>query len=79
MILRQAEYDRVIAQIRRWTPDRQLTLVRDVLNTLPAAPEQPQREPTLHLALGLLSTEHPAPSDETIRQWLRERRLEKYG
>lgn len=79
MATRQIEYDHVIAQVRRWSPDRRLTLVRDILNTLPTTPEQPQREPTLQRALGLLATEQPAPSDEVIQQWLRERQMEKYG
>lgn len=79
MATRQIEYDHVIAQVRRWSPDRRLTLVRDILNTLPTTPEQPQREPTLQQALGLLATEQPAPSDEVIQQWLRERQMEKYG
>jgi len=79
MTFRQAEYERIMAQIKRWPPDHRLTLVRDVLNTLPAIPAQPRRSPTLHVALGLLATDQPAPTDETIQQWLRERRLEKYG
>lgn len=79
MLVRQIEYDRMMAQIRRWSPDRRLTLVHDILNTLAAETKPSQREPTLQLALGLLATEDPAPSAEVVQQWLRERRAEKYG
>lgn len=77
MTARQIEYDRMMAQIRRWSPDRRLILVHDILNTLSGAPKRPQREPTLHRALGLLATEQPAPSDEVIQQWLRERQYDQ--
>lgn len=77
MTARQIEYDRMMAQIRRWSPDRRLIWVHDILNTLPAAPKRPQREPTLHRALGLLATERPAPSDEIIQQWLHERQYDQ--
>jgi len=34
---------------------------------------------TLPSALGLLSTNQPAPADEEIQRWLDERRMKKYG
>ncbi len=77
MTLNQVEYEHIITQIMRWPPDQRLTLVRDVINTLPQVQEKSQREPTLPRALGLLVTSQPAPSDETVQQWLRERQVEQ--
>ena len=79
--LKVASYSDVIKMIGAWTPDRRFMLVRDVLKTL--EPEfkmtRPKRRKTLNKALGLLSTNQPAPSDEEIEQWLDEYRMEKYG
>jgi hypothetical protein len=73
-------YEAVLNTVRRWPPDRRLALVRDVLGTL--APEvEPSRSRinTLEKALGLLTTDAPAPSDAEIQRWLNERRMQKYG
>ncbi len=68
MAFKQAEYEHVVAQIKRWTPDLRLTLVRDVLDTLSTQEKRSQRTPTLPLALGLLATDQSAPTDEIIKK-----------
>ncbi len=79
--LKIASYSDVMKMIGTWTPDRRFMLVKDVLNTL--EPEfqmtRPKRRQTLNKALGLLATNQPAPSDQEIKQWLDEYKLEKYG
>ncbi len=83
--LQTSNYENVLTIISRWPLSKRLTLLQDVLHTLTSelmvsdsAPTQNKRS-TLKEAYGLLATEQPAPSDEEIQSWLKERRLEKYG
>jgi hypothetical protein len=79
-ISKASNYETVLKTVRQWPPDRRFALVRDVINTLAedGFPPRPRRK-TLERALGLLATGDAAPSDAEIRQWLHERRVEKYG
>jgi len=73
-------YETILGAIRRWPPERRFALVQDVLDTLAAEVVSSRlRRKTLAKALGLLATDRPAPSDTEVRQWLDERRMEKYG
>lgn len=71
-------YDDILKIVRNWEEDRQFALVHDVLKVL-ASKKERKREPTLQKALGLLATDQPPPNDEEVKQWLDERRWEKYG
>lgn len=73
-------YRIVIEQVKTWPADERLALIQDILHTLkPQRDISAPREGTLYKALGLLATAYPAPSDNTVQQWLHERRMEKYG
>jgi hypothetical protein len=73
-------YEVILNIVRQWPPGRRFTLVQDVLNTLAPEVALPRSRPkTLEKALGLLATSQPAPTDEQIKRWLDERRMEKYG
>lgn len=74
------DYETILKVVRAWPPAQQFTLVQEVLKTLAldTTPKQPH-QPTLDRALGLLATERPTPSDAEIKQWLDERRTERYG
>lgn len=78
--LDNANYDGVLNIVRQWPILQQMALVQDVMKTLKVRLE-PARRPgnTLSRALGLLATDQPAPTDEEIKQWLDEHRMEKYG
>jgi hypothetical protein len=78
--LDNANYEGVLNIVRQWPILQQMALVQDVLKTLKVRLE-PARRPgnTLSRALGLLATDQPAPTDEEIKQWLDERRMERYG
>jgi hypothetical protein len=73
-------YKTVLQIVHSWSPAAQLAFVQDVLKSLAVEliPPRSQRN-TLEQALGLLATDHPAPSDAEVAQLLAERRLEKYG
>lgn len=74
------QYRTVVEQVKAWPADERLALVQDILRTLePQLGMIDQQEGTLDKALGLLASQYPAPTDDTVRQWIRERRVEKYG
>lgn len=71
-------YDDILKIVRNWEEDRQFALLHDVLKILEGRKEG-KREPTLQKVFGLLATDQPPPNDEEVKQWLDERRWEKYG
>lgn len=74
------DYEAILQAVRNWPATWRFALVQDVLKTLAPSSEAPRaRRKTLEKALGLLSTDRPAPSDAEIQQWLDEHRLRKYG
>ena len=74
------QYRTVVEQIKEWPVDERLALVQDILRTLqPQLDVSEHQEETLDKALGLLASQYPAPTDDTVKQWLHERRMEKYG
>ncbi|HZS10395.1 MAG TPA: hypothetical protein VFD58_36535 [Blastocatellia bacterium] len=81
--MNQAEnvnYEGVLNIVRQWPTAQRLTLVQEVLKTLASEVEKTQPgERTLEQALRLVPLNQPAPTDEEVRQWLDEHRMEKYG
>lgn len=74
------QYRTVVEQVKDWPVDERLALIQDILRTLkPQLVASDRQEGTLDKALGLLASKQPAPTDATIQQWLRERRMEKYS
>jgi hypothetical protein len=75
-----ASYDGVLRVIQKWPPARQIELVQEVLSAISLRVALPsKRQKTLDRAFGLLANEKPAPTDEEVKQWLEERRTEKFG
>jgi hypothetical protein len=74
-----SDYETVLQTVHRWPPAQRLALAQEMLKTLSADIEPRPKRNTLAKALGLLRTEYPAPTDAEIKNWLNERRLEKYG
>ena len=55
-------------------------LLQDILKSLKTEwPHRPARQNTLETALGLLVGNEPGPTDEEVKKWLTEHRLEKYS
>ena len=76
------EYDQILRQVKNWPLEWRVSLVQDILLTVVPSREGASarpREVTWRRARGLLRTAGPAPSDEDVRRWLEEHRLEKYG
>lgn len=76
---KSASYQGVLNIVRQWPTAQQIALVKDVLKAISSRVEPPkQRRRTLDRALGLLTTDKPAPTDEEVEQWLEERRQSKF-
>jgi hypothetical protein len=76
------EVSEVLNRIKNWTVEGRFALVRGVLDTL--APDRPDPSRTrrgrpVALIIESYKTDQPAPDDETIRLWIDEHRMGKYG
>ncbi len=79
-MVKTTQYRTLVKQVKEWPADQRLALVQDILRTLvPQLSASDHQEGTLDKALGLLASQYPAPTDDTIQQWIHERRMEKYG
>lgn len=73
------DYETVLQAIRRWPTAQQLVLMQELLRALAAEAILPRPKRTLPRALGLLATGKSVPTQVEVRNWLNERRMEKYG
>lgn len=74
------EYVEVLQKLRAWSPDMRCALVEAILETLkPELPVGRPRGVPVERVLGLAAGQGPPPDDETVKQWIHEHRLEKYG
>jgi dihydroneopterin aldolase len=74
------DYEATLKNIRQWTAAQRFALVQDVLKTLAPEVEKPSvRERTLERALRAVPLDRQPPTDEEVKQWLEEHRMEKYG
>jgi hypothetical protein len=76
---RDSSYISVLQTVRAWPAHQRRLLIEELQESLKRENESIQPADTLSLALGLLATDKPAPTDEEIEQWLEEHRMEKYG
>ena len=79
------EFSEIMKRIEAWEPARRLTLVRRVLENLETSIATPSQTPAIPRGRSAaeiqaqMKTDRPAPDDETVRQWIDEYRMEKYG
>jgi hypothetical protein len=85
------EFAEVMERVRGWSPSLRIALAKGILDSLQAAgatepahgrPDS-ARKPTRGLSAeeirGLLKTDRPPPDDESVKRWIDEHRMEKYG
>lgn len=74
------DIQQVLQRVRTWpAPDRLAliqTLVASLRTELTAA--EPRKESLLDLR-GIAAGQGPPPDDETVKRWIDEHRMEKYG
>jgi hypothetical protein len=78
------EFAELIRRVQAWPAPLRITLARRILETLESPPvEQPTRTlprgPSAAEIAAMFKTDKPAPDDATVKQWIDEHRMEKYG
>jgi hypothetical protein len=74
----------VLNRVKSWPAVTRITLARQILESVEKAagaepaPELP-RGPSAADVMAMFKTDKPAPDDATVRQWIDDYRLEKYG
>ncbi len=80
MPLQPEDFRTVVATLRNWTPEMKLLLAQELLNSLrplltpDGLPGVPAKQ-----VVGIGAGEAPPPDDETVKRWIHEHRMEKYG
>jgi hypothetical protein len=77
-----SELAELLDRVRRWPEADRFALVKGVLETLAPRAETPSPVPrgrSVEEILETYKTDKPAPDDETVRRWIDEQRMEKYG
>lgn len=76
------EYSEVLRIVTSWPMDQRIALAHDVLQRATdsqSEAESERRRPTFERARGIARASGPAPTDEQIKRWIGECRMEKYG
>lgn len=72
----------VLQRVIAWSPAERITLARRILESLehtPLTAPPVGRGRCLDEIPEQFQTESPVPDDATVRRWIREDRMEKYG
>ena len=74
------DYSTVLRRVLAWPIDARIALARDLLSTIRSeVAKQRGTRNTVSRALGLAKGKGAVPSDEEVRRWIDEHRMEKYG
>ena len=86
--LQLEDLNSVLETVKGWPPQMRVSLARMILETveslpmpgqMPAGSEPLRRGKPVELLTGLGVGSGPPPSDELVRHWIDEHRMEKYG
>ncbi len=77
----------VLNRVKTWPTTLRITLAREILESLDKAEAEgpPHRPPRRHAdyrrrkSAAWFKTDRPPPDDETVKRWIDEHRMEKYG
>jgi hypothetical protein len=71
----------VLERVKTWSPPERITLARRILETLEPAdtPAPPRTGRSVQELIGMGAGDSPPPDDDTVRRWIDEQRVEKYG
>jgi hypothetical protein len=80
MTTQSPDYQDVLKRVRSWQPELRLTLAEELLRSLhPLAPSGRARGVPAQQVRGLAAGTGPPPDDDTVRRWIEEYRMGKYG
>jgi hypothetical protein len=72
----------VLNRVKTWPVENRIALVKQVLETLTPATSgraSVPRGPSAAEIIDAFKSDRPPPDDATVRQWIDEYRMEKYG
>jgi hypothetical protein len=72
----------VLDRVKTWPVENRLALVKQVLETLTPSTSGRSfvpRGPSAAEIIEVFKSDRPPPDDATVRQWIDEYRMEKYG
>jgi hypothetical protein len=75
------EYTELLARLRLWAPGRRLALADALIRSVhdePRVKTKPRGVPANQVR-GMGAGKGPLPDDDTVKQWIHEHRMEKYG
>jgi hypothetical protein len=82
-VIESNEMADVLDRVKHWSAAERFALVREVLETLAPKKSPPSlpatRGRSVEEIVESFKTDEPAPDDETVRRWIDEQRMEKYG
>jgi hypothetical protein len=74
------DYQKVLVTVRSWPPEWRLQLAEELLRSLHGVvPTERKRGVPVEQVLGIGAGSGPPPDDETVKKWIEEHRMEKYG
>jgi hypothetical protein len=79
MIKNESEVVEILHRVESWPQTMRISLARQVLQTIEEGQRQPPRGQPAAEIMALLKSDKPAPDDATVKQWLDEYRMAKYG
>lgn len=76
----QDELKEVLERVEHWPAALRIHLARRLLESVDVRDSQsPRRGWSAAEAMAAVNSRQPAPDDATVKQWVDERRMEKYG
>ena len=74
------EYQSILIAVRTWPPELRLSFAEEVLRTLhEVVGQKRKRGVPVEQVLGIGASSGPPPDDDTVKRWIEEHRVEKYG
>jgi len=75
----EREIESIITSVKPWPEEDRVALAYLILRDMRKQTRAPAPRRTLERALGIASGNTPPPDDATVKQWIEEHRLRKYG
>jgi hypothetical protein len=75
------ELSEVLDRVKSWSPESRIVLARRILETLETAQPSTRGHTarSVRELIGIGAGDSPPPDDKTVRRWIDEHRMEKYG
>jgi hypothetical protein len=76
---RESEIQSIISRVKPWAEEDRVALAYLILRDMRTKTREPAPRHTLDRALGIARGATPPPDDATVKRWMDEHRVRKYG